>query len=156
MYLSTDGGGTFTNSYEATGLPATGGGGGRGGRGGNRLVAVGGREGDLWFVGQALCHSSDGGRVFNETPNHPPIGQFSFGKAAPGKDYPSLFVATSGSGATAGLYRSDDQGATWIRINDAEHQWGNRFECIAGDPRIYGRLYVGTNGRGILYGDIAN
>ena len=61
MYLSTDGGATFTNSYEVTGLPEAGGGGERGGRGGNRLVAVGGREGDLWMVGQTLCHSSDGG-----------------------------------------------------------------------------------------------
>ncbi|MGO8676543.1 MAG: hypothetical protein ACLQVX_11810 [Limisphaerales bacterium] len=155
MYLSTDGGATFTNSYEVTGLPATGGAGGRGGRGGSRLAAVGGREGDLWIVEQSLCHSSDGGRTFKEIPNHPPIGQFSFGKAAPGKDYPAIFVA-AGGGAAAGLYRSDDQGATWVRINDAEHQWGNRFECIAGDPRIHGRVYVGTNGRGILYGDIAN
>ena len=96
MYLSTDGGATFTNSYEVTGLPAAGGGGGRGGRGGSRLVAVGGREGDLWIVGQALCHSSDGGRTFKEIPNHPPIGQLSFGKAAPGKDYPAIFVAAGG------------------------------------------------------------
>ncbi len=156
MYLSTDGGATFTNSYEVTGLPATGGGVGRGGRGGSRLVAVGGKEGDLWIVGQALCHSRDEGRTFKEIPDHPPIGQFSFGKAAPGKDYPALFVATGGGSAAAGLYRSDDEGATWVRINDAAHQWGNRFECIAGDPRVYGRLYVGTNGRGVLYGDIAN
>jgi len=156
MYLSTDGGATFTNGYEVTGLPAPGGGGGRGGRGGSRLVAVGGKAGDLWMVGQALCHSSDGGRTFKEIPNHPQIGQLSFGKAAPGKDYPAIFVATGGGGAAAGLYRSDDEGATWVRINDAKHQWGNRFECIAGDPRIYGRVYVGTNGRGILYGDIAN
>jgi photosystem II stability/assembly factor-like uncharacterized protein len=156
MYLSTDGGATFTNSYEVTGLPVPGGSGGRGGRGGSRLVAVGGKEGDLWVVGQALCHSSDGGRSFREIPNHPPIGQLSFGKAAPGKDYPAIFVAAGGGDAAAGLYRSDDEGATWVRINDAQHQWGNRFECIAGDPRIYGRVYVGTNGRGILYGDIAN
>jgi hypothetical protein len=156
MYLSTDGGATFTNSYEVTGLPVSGGSGGRGGRGGSRLVAVGGKEGDLWVVGQTLCHSSDGGRNFREIPNHPPIGQLSFGKAAPGKDYPAIFVTAAGGDAAAGLYRSDDEGATWVRINDAKHQWGNRFECIAGDPRIYGRVYVGTNGRGILYGDIAN
>jgi hypothetical protein len=153
MYLSTDGGATFNNSYEVTGLPAMGDGGG--GRRGSRLVAVGGREGDLWVAGQALCHSSDGGRTFTEIPNHPPIGPFSFGKAAPGKDYPAIFVASSG-GAAAGLYRSDDEGVSWVHINDAEHQWGNRFVCIAGDPRIYGRVYVGTDGRGILYGDIAN
>ena len=158
MYLSTDGGATFTNSYEVTGLPDAGGGGGRGGRGGSRLVAVGGREGDLWMVGQALCHSSDGGRTFKEIPNHPPIGQLSFGKAAPGRDYPAIFVANGdqSGGPLAGIYRSDDEGATWIRINDAQHQWGNRFDCLSGDPRIYGRVYVGTNGRGILYGDIAN
>jgi hypothetical protein len=163
MYLSTDGGATFTNSYEMTGLPAAGGGGeggGRGGGGGGRLVAVGGREGDLWFVGEALCHSSDGGRTFKEIPNHPPISAkssivpLSFGKAAPGKDYPAIFVANRGGSAAAGLYRSDDEGATWVRINDAQHQWG-RCDCLAGDPRIYGRVYVGTFGRGAVYGDIA-
>jgi len=47
-------------------------------------------------------------------------------------------------------------GASWVRVNDDQHQWGNRFSCLSGDPRIYGRVYVGTNGRGILYGDIAN
>ncbi len=163
MYLSNDGGATFATTNEVTGLPAAGGGGGsgggRGGRGGGgagRLVAVGGIEGELWVVGRALFHSSDGGKSFKEIPNHPPIGQLSFGKAAPGKDYPAIYVANGGGGSEAGLYRSDDVGATWVRINDAQHQWGNRFECISGDPRIYGRVYVGTNGRGILYGDIAN
>jgi len=165
MYLSTDGGASFTNNNEVTGLPASGGGGGgfggggRGGGGGTgRLVAVGGREGDLWVVGRALYHSSDGGRSFQEIPNHPPITALSFGQAAPGRDYPAIYVANGdqNGGPAAGLYRSDDQGATWVRINDARHQWGNRFRCLAGDPRIYGRVYVGTDGRGILYGDIAH
>jgi photosystem II stability/assembly factor-like uncharacterized protein len=156
MYLSTDGGATFTNAYAVAGLSA--GGGGRGGRGGGGggLVAVGGREGDLWMSGGALSHSSDGGRTFKTVPNHPAIGRLSFGKAAPGKDYPAIFVCNGGGGAAAGIFRSDDEGATWVRINDAQHQWGNRFECLSGDPRVYGRVYVGTNGRGVLYGDIAN
>jgi photosystem II stability/assembly factor-like uncharacterized protein len=167
MYLSTDGGATFKDAYEVTGLPAAGAapaGGERGGRGGGgggaRLVAVGGREGDLWLVGPALCHSTDGGRTFKEVPNHPPIGAsssivpFSFGKAAPGKDYPAIFVLTRGGTAPQGVYRSDDVGATWVRVNDAQHQYG-RCDCLTGDPRIYGRVYVGAFGRGAFYGDIA-
>ena len=167
MYLSTDGGATFKDAYEVTGLPAAGAapaGGERGGRGGGgggaRLIAVGGREGDLWMVGPTLCHSTDGGRTFKEVPNHPPIGAsssivpFSFGKAAPGKDYPAIFVLTRGGTAPQGVYRSDDVGATWVRVNDAQHQYG-RCDCLTGDPRIYGRVYVGAFGRGAFYGDIA-
>ena len=114
----------------------------------------GGRE-TFGLSGQALCHSTDGGRTFREIPNHPPIGArssvapLSFGKAAPGKDYPALFIVnqrgTNSPGA--GIYRSDDEGATWVRINDPQHQWG-RCDCLSGDPRIYGRVYVGTFGRG--------
>jgi len=159
IYMSTDGGATFTNN-EVTGLPGAGGGGSGFARSrGLRMAAVPDREGDLWFVGrQGLYHSSDGGRSFKEIAHHPPITGLSFGKAAPDRDYPAIYVANGdqSGGPEAGLYRSDDTGATWVRINDAQHQWGNRFRCIAGDPRIYGRVYVGTDGRGILYGDIAN
>jgi len=47
----------------------------------------------------------------------------------------------------------DDAGLSWVRINDDKHQYGNIGEAITGDPRIYGRVYIGTNGRGIIYGD---
>src|SRR5262249_28309780 len=46
-------------------------------------------------------------------------------------------------------------GGTWVRINDDQHQWGTANAAIAGDPRVYGRVYIATNGRGIIYGDIA-
>ena len=46
-------------------------------------------------------------------------------------------------------------GAAWTRINDDQHQWGWIGQVVIGDPRVYGRVYVGTNGRGILYGEPA-
>ena len=51
------------------------------------------------------------------------------------------------------MFRSDNGGSAWIRINDDAHQYGNMGEALAGDPRIFGRVYLGTNGRGILYAD---
>jgi len=40
-----------------------------------------------------------------------------------------------------------------VRINDDQHQFGapNR-PIIIGDPRIYGRVYLTTGGRGVIYG----
>ena len=57
-------------------------------------------------------------------------------------------------GGVYGTFRSDDVGASWTRINDDAHQYG-LLGAITGDPRIYGRVYVGTEGRGIVYGDVA-
>jgi hypothetical protein len=52
-----------------------------------------------------------------------------------------------------GVFRSDDGGASWVRINDDGHQYGNAGSAISGDPRVYGRVYLGTNGRGNLDAD---
>ncbi len=147
IYRSTDGGATFTTN-DVAGLSET------EGRG-LRLLAVPGREGDLWLYGRGLLyHSSDGGAVFKPMVNPPDISALGFGKAARRKGYPALYIAGSYNGRQ-GVFRSDNAGVTWVRINDDQHQWGNRFRCIAGDPRIYGRVYVGTDGRGLLYGDMA-
>ena len=43
-------------------------------------------------------------------------------------------------------------GVSWNRVTDATHQYGT-IQCITGDPRIFGRVYFGTNGLGIVYGD---
>jgi hypothetical protein len=53
-----------------------------------------------------------------------------------------------------GLFRSDDQGDNWIRNNDEETEWARNYTDLAGDPRIYDRVYIGLDGRGIVYGDI--
>ena len=52
--------------------------------------------------------------------------------------------------AVWGVYRSDDGGVTWRRINDDKHQFGG-IGPIAADHNIAGRLYVGGGGRGVLF-----
>lgn len=117
------------------------------------LRATDGREGDLWLVsGQGLFHTLDGGKTWSKAAGALRVEMLSMGKALRGREYPALF-AVGRRGEARAIWRSDDQGASWIRLNDERHQWGTRFRCIAGDPRVFGRVYVGTDGRGILYGE---
>jgi xyloglucan-specific exo-beta-1,4-glucanase len=117
------------------------------------LMATPGKRGDLWFISHSgLFHSSDGGRSFAEIQGGISVRALAFGKAPPGKSYPALFAIGSEGDLTA-IWRSDDVGTHWIRVNDAQHEYGRAFRCIAGDPRVFGRVYVGTDGRGIVFGE---
>lgn len=117
------------------------------------LMATPGRFGDLWFVSRSgLFHSADGGRRFTRVNADIEVQALGFGKAPPGRDYPALYAIGSRAELVA-IWRSDDRGRTWVRLNDSDHEYGRRFRCIAGDPRVFGRVYVGTDGRGILYGE---
>jgi photosystem II stability/assembly factor-like uncharacterized protein len=116
------------------------------------LMATPGKPHDLWFNSNGmLYHSADGGRHFARIENPLHVDLMSFGKAAEGKDYPSIFAVGTMEGIKA-IWRSDDMAMTWVRANDDQHQYGTRFRCIAGDPRIFGRVYIGTDGRGAFYG----
>jgi hypothetical protein len=50
-----------------------------------------------------------------------------------------------------GIWRSDDQGANWVRITDDAHEFAG-VNTLAGDPRLYGRVYLGTGCRGVMVG----
>ena len=54
-----------------------------------------------------------------------------------------------------GIYMSEDEGVTWVRVNDDLHQFGGigNGEFIAGDMNVYGRCYMSTVGLGIAYCD---
>lgn len=123
---------------------------------GGKLSAAPGRAGDLWIAGdKGLFHSTDGGATFNAMRAVQKAEAIGFGKAAPGHNYHALYLAGT-IGGTHGLFRSDDGGASWLRLNDDAHQYGNIGQSVSGDPRLYGRVYFATNGRGILYGDPAS
>jgi hypothetical protein len=122
----------------------------RGGQ--DRLYSTPGFEGDLWIAAyDGLFHSIDYGTTFYELYDVQEIHGFGFGKAAPGNNYPSLFIIGIVKGIR-GIFRSDDEAKDWVRINDESHQWGLLLH-VTGDPKKYARVYVGTHGRGIIYGD---
>jgi photosystem II stability/assembly factor-like uncharacterized protein len=158
FYRSVDGGVTFSAKSFTLPGPAMQVGALRGDpRGGqDRIYATPGRSGDVWLAAfDGLYHAVDVSKAasFAALPGVQEIHAFGFGKAAPGKSYPAIYLVGTISGQP-GIFRSDDEAKSWVRINDDAHQWGLVLQ-IAGDPRIYGRVYVGTHGRGILYGDPA-
>jgi photosystem II stability/assembly factor-like uncharacterized protein len=145
-YTSVDGGAHFTAS--STGLPglpeyqfssAS-------------AQAAPGVEGDVWLTNfKELNHSKDSGKTYEAISGVTEAYSLGFGKAADGKKYPALYL-NGKVGDVTGFFRSDDVGVTWVRINDDQHKYGF-CGVITGDPRAYGRVYIGTGGRGIVYGD---
>lgn len=160
LHRSSDSGATFVDI--ATNLPPIPGSFGKRGdpRGGqDRLYATPGRTGDLWFaafdglyrIAAPLTPSQTEPASFTRLPGVDEVHAFGFGKAAPGRRAPTLYLVGTVH-AQPGIFRSVDEGHSWLRINDDRHQWGLVL-LVTGDPRIFGRVYIGTHGRGILYGD---
>jgi hypothetical protein len=173
LFESLDGAAHFTERplILPGGLPKRGGSGddNRTNRGDDRggqdqIYATPERERDLWLAAyDGLYHSpaakekEDGG--FVRIPAVEQIHAFGFGKAAPGAKKEgkpegktaTLYLVGTVKGQR-GFFRSTDGGASWSRINDDQHQWGLVLQ-ITGDPKKFGRVYVGTHGRGTFYGD---
>jgi hypothetical protein len=140
LWVSTDGGATFDRA--AATLPAAGG----------TLACVFGREGDLWLpTGAGLYHSVNSGGKFTRLAAVRAAYQVGFGRAAPGRDYPAIYLFGKVNNEE-GVFRSDDAGKSWVAISDHRHRFG-WISTVIGDPRTFGRVYLGTGGRGIIYGD---
>ncbi|MFI5118068.1 MAG: xyloglucanase [Terriglobales bacterium] len=152
FYLSTDGGQSFT-AGAATNLPPAG--------ASAQFKATPGHEGDIWLAGGStttvygIWHSIDGGNSFYKLSHVDAASTVGFGMPAPHHKYPALYSSAEVFGVW-GIYRSDDAGFSWVRVNDDLHQYALTNGAITGDPRIFGRVYFSTNGRGIIYGDIAD
>jgi photosystem II stability/assembly factor-like uncharacterized protein len=144
FYLSTDQGVSFAAAGNA-------------GTGGSRLIRiVPGVEGEIWIaLGDAgLTRSTDSGASFNALPSVTSADAVGFGKAPPGATFPVVFIWGSIQGEKVGVYRSDDAGSSWCRVNDDAHEYGGpgNGQFILGDMNVFGRVYMSTAGRGIAYG----
>jgi hypothetical protein len=142
LFTSTDGGMTFASTM--TGLPT----------GGTLNVAYD-APGDLYLVtGSGLYHATQGATSFTQLMGVQSAWGIGEGAPQPGSAVLTLYLAGE-IGGQNGVYRSTDSGSTWIRIDNAAQQYGY-WNILIGDPRVFGRVYIGTGGRGIVYGDSPN
>jgi hypothetical protein len=159
LYVSTDGGHTFTlsqGSVAANMAPDL--------WGNTSMVVNPNAEGDIWVAdGNTIYHSTDSGASWVKSPTFATVagsgtaGQkqgasvIALGKAASGSTYSAaVYVVGTAVNGVWGVYHSDDGGATWARYNDDNHQFGG-IQHMAGDWNTYGRIYVNGTGRGLLY-----
>jgi photosystem II stability/assembly factor-like uncharacterized protein len=119
---------------------------------GARLRSVFGQAGHVWIAcSTGIYRSTDAAATFTRLPSVDSALARGFGRAAPDAAYPASYLSGKVDAET-GLFRSDDAGLTWTRISDEQHQFGS-VGLLTGDQRQYGRVYLGTSGRGIVYGD---
>ncbi|KAG8937669.1 hypothetical protein FRC03_007940 [Tulasnella sp. 419] len=145
FYVSTDFGVTFTAKGTFGGSTSS-----------NDIVVHPTVTGDIWVsTDKGLFHTTDTGVTFSAISGFTQAWSISVGAPKVTGGYPAVFVIGTYLGAT-GVYRSDDQGVNFVRIDDATHRFAAASaNVITGDRRVYGRVYVGTNGRGIFYGDVS-
>jgi xyloglucan-specific exo-beta-1,4-glucanase len=114
-------------------------------------------EGDLWVAdGNTVYHSIDSGATWTKFTNFATANGvrgaslIALGKAAPDSNYSAAVYVVGVIDGQWGIYRSDDEGATWTRFNDDAHQYGG-IGVLAADWNSYGRIYFSGTGRGMFY-----
>lgn len=120
-----------------------------------QLVAAPGTAGDLWLADESkgLWHSTDGGTSWTQVGLYHILSArgISFGMplAGSGQNYSVYLNAVYDNYTTVvrGIYRSDDGGSNWTNLGMPTIQ---HSDSIAGDRQVYGRVFIGTQGRGIF------
>lgn len=119
-----------------------------------KIAAMPGNAGTLWLnLGySATYRSTNAAASFSVVSGVSSVGKIAFGKPAPGRTNPTIFVDGS-AGGLSGILRSDDNAATWTQVSNSSVPINNSRMIIEADRQTYGRVYVGTDGSGIYVGD---
>lgn len=146
VYKSVDGGASFAVS--ASGLPG----------GAQGLVTVPNSPGEVWIVGGdgGLLHSTDGAQTFHALVGVKQASLLAVGKPAPGSKQDALYLYGALTDTRAGIFRSVDGGTSWDQIDDPRIPIGDDPNSIAASFDTFGQVFIGTNGRGIYYGQPIN
>lgn len=76
---------------------------------------------------------------------------YGFGKGRDGSEYPAVYLYGTVNGSD-GVFVSDDFCRTWRKISDKSKKFLYQITNLDGDRNVYGRVYLGTQGGGVLYG----
>ncbi|WP_322402969.1 dockerin [Massilia luteola] len=159
FWYSTDGGHTFTES--ATFVSA----GAQVASFYQSSIAVNpNAEGDIWVAdGFSVLHSKDSGvtwtklnataAIYGSSQFYPDVygaTSIALGKAPAGAAYSASIYIVGVINNVWGVYRSDDGGAAWRRINDDKHQYAG-ISNLAADQTVPGRVYAAGAGRGVVF-----
>ena len=123
-------------------------------------------EGDIWVAdGFNVLHSTDSGvswtnlnataPVWGNNPTwlYPEVygaTSIALGKAPIGAAYSSSIYIVGVINNVWGVYRSDNGGTNWRRINDDKHQYAG-IGNLAADQTVPGRVFASGNGRGVVF-----
>ncbi len=98
-------------------------------------------------TGSGLFKSTDGGNSWNQLTNGLPTSAQGLGRigftVAPG-NHNRMYALVDAKPDAGGLFRSDDAGASWTRVNHEERIWGrgNDFAWVRADPRNADEIYI--------------
>jgi photosystem II stability/assembly factor-like uncharacterized protein len=120
---------------------------------------VPGVEGEVWVAlnGGGLQRSTNSGVSFQALSAVQSCRAVGFGAPRATGGFPAVYIWGAAGGGPRGLYRSDDAGQSFQRINDDAHEFGGpgNGEFVLGDANVYGRVYLSSAGRGLIVGELA-
>lgn len=121
-----------------------------------QVQAIPGQAGHLWAstVRGGLHRTTDAGASpWERVAGIAEARAFGFGAPLPGSDHPVVFVhGRADEGGPLGIWRSSDDGATWSLVAEHPADLALGITAVAGDPDVPGRVFVGFDGAGAVYG----